>query len=214
VIGEVKAAEGASVWYGAVLRGDVNSITVGSNTSIGERSVIHTASATGSMTGKAAGTSIGDDVTVGAHAILHACSISNGAVIGVGSSVLDGAKVGANAVIEAGALVSPGTTVPSNEVWGGVPAKMIRKVSPDEIAAAARAAGEVGDLAKVHAVEANKSWAQLEEDKAEALDRATRDPDYNSEFFGVYTPAGEFVDSGKGVLKGDIDDKGVTIRMS
>ena len=76
--------------------------------------------------------------------------------------------------------------MPAGEVWGGVPAKMIRKASADEKAAAGRAAGEIGELAKVHATECGKTWAELEEDKAAAYDKATRDPDYNGEYFGTF----------------------------
>jgi len=186
VIGEVKAAAGSSVWYGAVLRGDVNGIILGANSSIGERAVIHTASEKGSQSGKAQGTTIGDDVTVGPLAILHACSIANGATVGAAAQVLDGAKVGAGAVVEAGAVVSPGTAVPAGEVWGGVPAKMIRKASADEMAAAGRAAVEISELAKVHATESSKTWSQLEVDKAVAYDNLTRDPDYNGEYYGTF----------------------------
>jgi len=102
--------------------------------------------------------------------------------------ILDGAVVGAGAVVEAGAMVAPGKQVPAGEVWGGVPAKFIRKVSPDETLAVERAAAETADLAKVHASEIAKSWEQLERDKAAAYDRATRDPDYNSEYFGEFKP--------------------------
>merc|ERR1711998_463532 len=82
VIGDVTTGAGSSVWYGAVLRGDVNSIKVGANSSIGERSVVHVASNAGSVAGKASPTTIGDNVQVGAMAILHACTVGNGASIG------------------------------------------------------------------------------------------------------------------------------------
>jgi len=188
IIGDVNAAAGSSIWYGAVLRGDVNSIKVGANSSIGDRTVVHSASSAGSVAGKAAPTTIGDNVQVGALAILHACTIGNGASIGNAAQVLDGAVVGAGAVVEAGAMVAPGKSVPAGEVWGGVPAAFIRKVSPDEAAAVELAAAETSDLAKVHATESNKSWEQLEDDKAAAYDASIRDPDYNSEFYGEFQP--------------------------
>jgi len=183
IIGDVQTGAGSSVWYGAVLRGDVNTIKVGANSSIGDRSVVHVASTAGSIKGNAAGTSIGDNVQVGAFSILHACTIGHGVSIGPGAQVLDGATVEAGAVIEAASVVSPGKVVPSGEVWGGIPAKFIRKLAADEISAIEQAATEVSDLAKVHASEASKTWEQLEDDKAAAYDRAIRDPDYNSEYY-------------------------------
>jgi carbonic anhydrase/acetyltransferase-like protein (isoleucine patch superfamily) len=188
IIGDVQAAAGSSVWYGAVLRGDVNTIKVGSNTSIGDRAVVHVASEAGSVTGKPAETIIGDDVQVGALAILHACNIGKGASIGTAAQVLDGATVGVGAVIEAASVVPPGKAIPTREVWGGVPAKFIRKVSDDEVASMERAAVEISDLAKVHATEAGKSWEELEADKEAAYDRKIRDPDYNSEYYPEYKP--------------------------
>jgi len=188
VIGDVSTGAGSSIWYGAVLRGDVNTIKVGANTTIGERSVVHVASDNGSVAGKAAPTTIGDNVQVGPLAILHACKIGNGVSIGAAAQVLDGASVGAGAVIEAGAVVSPKKSVPAGEVWGGVPAAFIRKVSPDEVAAVERAAAEALNLAKVHAGESDKTWEMLEADKVAAYDRAVRDPDYNPEYYGEFKP--------------------------
>merc|ERR1711924_512472 len=118
--------------------------------------------------------------------ILHACTIGDGASIGAMAQVLDGASVGAGAVVEPAAMVSPGKTVPAGEVWGGVPAAFIRKVSADEAAAIGRAATEAADLARVHATECNKSRGQLEADKEAAYDFATRDPDYSPDYVGVY----------------------------
>jgi len=186
VIGDVTTGAGSSVWYGAVLRADVNSIKMGANSHIGERSVVHVASEGGSIAGTAAATVIGNDVTVGPLAVLHACTIADGASIGAAATVLDGAKIGAGAVVEPAAMVSPGKTVPAGEVWGGVPAAFIRKVSADEAAAIGRAATEAADLARVHATECNKSWGQLEADKEAAYDFATRDPDYSPDYVGVY----------------------------
>jgi len=74
------------------------------------------------------------------------------------------------------------------QVWGGVPARFIRKVSPDEAAAVEQAAAETADLAKVHSSEASKTWEQLEQDKVAAHDLATRDPDYNSEYYPEFKP--------------------------
>merc|ERR1712159_431374 len=153
VVDNVELGASSSVWYGAVLRGDVNHIKIGANSHIGDRTVVHVASESGAVKGKAAPTIIGDGVNVGALAILHACSIKDNATIGIGAQVLDGATVGEGAVIEAGSIVSPGKTIPAGEVWGGVPAKMLRKVSPDEADALATSMDAIADLAKVHQTE-------------------------------------------------------------
>jgi len=183
IIGDVTAGAGSSVWYGAVLRGDVNSIKLGENSSIGENTVVHCASERGQASGKAQPTVIGNNVSVGAMVILHACKIADGAAIGTGAQILDGSTVGSGAVVEAGAVVAPGKAVPAGEVWGGVPAAFIRKVSPDEAAAISASADETISLATLHSVESSKTWEELEADKAKAYDLATRDPDYNQEFY-------------------------------
>merc|ERR1711907_556562 len=180
IIGNVSLGESSAVWYGAVVRGDVNNIQIGANTHIGERSVLHCASEAGSTKGKAAATVIGNGVNVGSLSIIHACTLKDGATIGIGAQVVDGA------VIEAGSIVSPGKTIPAGEVWGGVPAKMLRKVSPDEADALATSMDAIADLAKVHQTESAKTWSQLEADKEVARDTAERDPDYNPEFYGEW----------------------------
>jgi len=174
VVGDVTTAAGSSVWYGAVLRADTSSIKVGANSSIGERTVV------GSQT------VIGQNVNVGALAVLQACTVSDGACIGVGAQVLDGAKVGAGAIVDPASMVEAGAVVPAGEVWGGVPAAFVRKVSPDEAAAISRVTVDTAELAKVHATECSKSWAEVEADKESAYDKATRDPDYSPDFIGVY----------------------------
>lgn len=186
LVGNVSMGEASSVWYGAVLRGDVNNIQIGMNTHIGERSVVHCASEAGSTKGQAASTVIGNGVNVGSLSIIHACTLKDRATIGTGAQVLDGATVGEGAVIEAGAVVSPGKTIPAGEVWGGVPAKMVRKVSPDEADTLAKSVDAISDLAKVHQIECQKSWSQVEADKETARDKAERDPDYNPEYYGEW----------------------------
>jgi len=188
VIGNVNTGKGSSLWYGAVLRGDVNEIRIGSNSAIGERAVVHCASAEGSVGGAAAATVVGDNVYVGALSILHACTIADGASIGVGSTILDGVKVGAGAIVEAASTVSPGKVIPAGEVWGGVPAAFIRKVSPDEAVALERTMSELSNLARIHAEECNKSWDEVEFDKETAEDARMRDPDHAPTYNAVITP--------------------------
>eukprot|EP00657_Telonema_sp_P-1_P009626 TRINITY_DN3859_c0_g2_i1.p1 TRINITY_DN3859_c0_g2~~TRINITY_DN3859_c0_g2_i1.p1 ORF type:complete len:199 (+),score=41.80 TRINITY_DN3859_c0_g2_i1:3-599(+) len=147
VIGDVTMGDGSSVWYGAVLRGDVNKITVGSNSHIGDRSVVHVASQAGSLTDKPLSTHIGEGSYVGPLSVVHACTVGNRVTIGGCSKILDGATIGDGAVIEAGSLVSPGATVPAGQLWGGVPAKFIRNVTDQEAAANTSTLEETSALA-------------------------------------------------------------------
>jgi len=121
VIGDVTVGESSTVWYGATLRGDVNSITVGARTSIQDGSVLH-------VDGDAPCV-VGDDVTVGHNATVHGCTVRDGTVIGIGASVLSRAVVGEGAVVAAGALVREGYEVPPHTIVAGVPAKPVREVT-------------------------------------------------------------------------------------
>lgn len=121
LIGDVEVEGGASVWWGAVLRGDWNHIRVGARSSVQDNSVVH-CTAMG-------GTDIGTDVTVGHAAVLHGCTIKDGALVGINSTVLDGAVVGAESVVSAGSVVTPGTEIEPRVLFGGVPAKPIKEIS-------------------------------------------------------------------------------------
>ncbi len=114
VIGNVEICNDASVWYGCVLRGDLNKISIGNRTNIQDRTVIHTSSTT--SPGLDAGTSIGNDVTVGHACVLYSCTIENNCLIGMGSIVLDGALVESNSILAAGTVVPPGRRIPSGQV--------------------------------------------------------------------------------------------------
>ena len=118
-----------SVWYGAVLRGDVNKLTVGDQSSIGDRAVVHVAKIQGDFA-----TSIGNMVTIGAGAIIHAATIHDKVMIGESAQVLDGAVVESNSIVEPGAIVTPGTVVNGGELWSGCPAKKVRALTEEEIA--------------------------------------------------------------------------------
>lgn len=125
VRGEVKIGSESSIWYGCVLRGDVNNITVGKRTNIQDGTVVHVSSTL-------QGTYIGDDVTIGHMALIHACTIEDGAFIGMQACIMDGAKVEKGAMVAAGALVTPGKTVPSGTLWGGSPARPMRDLTEEE----------------------------------------------------------------------------------
>jgi carbonic anhydrase/acetyltransferase-like protein (isoleucine patch superfamily) len=125
VIGDVVLGDHASVWYGSVVRGDVNPIRIGARTNIQDNTVIH-------VTAGYLGATIGVDVTVGHGVILHACTIEDDCLIGMGAIVLDGSRVGRGSLVGAGALVTPGTDIPPGSLVLGSPAKVKRPVNERE----------------------------------------------------------------------------------
>jgi len=126
VIGDVTLEEQASVWYGAVLRGDEGSIFVGRSSNIQDNCVLHC------DTGRPL--TVGAQVTVGHGAILHSCTVEDGSLIGMGATVLDGAVIGAGSIIGAGALVPPGKVIPPRSLVVGVPGKIVRTMTEEEAA--------------------------------------------------------------------------------
>lgn len=127
VVGDVTLEEDASVWYGAVLRGDINSIRIGARSNVQDQCVVH-------VTRDQYSTSIGEEVTVGHRAVIHGATVESGALVGIGAVVLDGARIGRNAWVAAGALVPPGMSVEPDTLVAGVPAKVIRRLTEDELA--------------------------------------------------------------------------------
>jgi len=125
VIGDVAIGAGSSIWYGAVLRGDVESIHIGRETSIQDNTVIHVDSSGFS-------TVVGDRVTVGHGVVLHGCRIGDNALISIGSIVLNGAEVGEGAMVGAGSLVTPGTKIPPGMLALGSPARVKRPLTDEE----------------------------------------------------------------------------------
>ncbi len=127
VVGDVELGPGASIWFGAVVRGDVHSIRIGARSNIQDLSVVH-------VTGGTHPTSVGEDVTVGHRVVLHGCTVHDRCLIGIGAVVLDGAEIGPEAVVGAGALVPPGMKVPPRTLVMGTPAKVKRTLSDAEVA--------------------------------------------------------------------------------
>ena len=127
VSGAVRIGADASIWHNVTLRGDANYITIGARTNIQDNSCVH-------IDSSRYPTIIGADVTIGHSAIIHACTIHDGAFIGMGAIVMDGAVIETGAMVAAGAMVTPGKTVPSGELWAGRPAKKMRDLSEAEIA--------------------------------------------------------------------------------
>jgi carbonic anhydrase/acetyltransferase-like protein (isoleucine patch superfamily) len=125
VIGDVVIGGNSSVWYGTVIRGDVMPIRIGARTSIQDNTVIH-------VTSDFSGTIIGSDCTVGHSAIIHACTVEDFCLIGMGSIILDGARIGRGSLVGAGALVTPGTDIPPGSLVVGSPAKVKRPVNDKE----------------------------------------------------------------------------------
>ncbi|MGV6852173.1 MAG: gamma carbonic anhydrase family protein [bacterium] len=132
VIGQVVIGAHSSVWPACVLRGDVESITIGQRTNIQDGSILHVTH-DGPFSPGGQGLIIGNDVTVGHGAILHACTIGSSCLIGMGAIVLDGAVIEENAMVGAGSVVSPGKVVPSGSLWVGNPARQVRMLSEKEI---------------------------------------------------------------------------------
>jgi carbonic anhydrase/acetyltransferase-like protein (isoleucine patch superfamily) len=125
VIGKVTIGEGVGIWFGVVIRGDQERITVGSHTNIQEHSVLHT------DTGFPC--TIGTGVTVGHRAVIHGCTIGSNVLVGMGAIVINGAVIGDDSIIGAGALVTEGKHFPAGSLILGVPAKVVRPLTMDEI---------------------------------------------------------------------------------
>jgi len=125
VIGDVELAPGASVWFGAVLRGDIGPIRVGARSNVQDLACIH-------LTEGLSSTEIGADVTIGHGAILHGCKVGDGCLIGMGAVVLDNAEIGAGSVIAAGSVVPPRRRVPPGSMVMGNPGKVVREVTAEE----------------------------------------------------------------------------------
>lgn len=133
VVGDVDLGEDVSIWFGAVLRGDVNSIRVGARSNIQDGTVVH-------VNEGRERTVIGEEVTVGHQAIVHACTVGRRCLIGMGSVVLDGAEIGTEAMVAAGAVVPPGLRVPPRVLVRGIPGRVARSLTDGEIAHLARSA--------------------------------------------------------------------------
>ncbi|MBZ9778699.1 gamma carbonic anhydrase family protein [Psychroflexus sp. CAK8W] len=126
VVGEVNMGENCSVWYNAVIRGDVNSIDIGHDTNIQDGAVIH-------CTYKKASTKIGNRVSIGHKAIVHGCTIHDDVLIGMGAIVMDHAVIESGSIIAAGAIVTTGKRVEANSVYAGIPAKKLKTTSEENL---------------------------------------------------------------------------------
>lgn len=125
VSGAVRIGDDASIWHNVTLRGDANYITIGAGTNIQDNSCVH-------IDSSKYPTIIGDNVTIGHSAIIHACTLEDGCFVGMGAIVMDGAVVESGAMVAAGAMVTPKKRIPTGELWAGRPAKKMRDLSSDE----------------------------------------------------------------------------------
>ena len=126
IVGDVAMGDNCSVWFNAVVRGDVNYIHIGNNTNIQDGAVIH-------ATYLRAATIIGNDVSIGHNAIVHGCTLRDHTLIGMGAIVMDNAEIGSNSIIAAGAVVLEGTKVEPGSIYAGVPAKKVKDISQELI---------------------------------------------------------------------------------
>ena len=125
VIGDVEIGARSSVWFGVVIRGDVNEIRIGERTNVQDNTVIH-------VTRNGLGTYIGSGVTIGHMALLHACTLEDGSFVGMGAKLMDGVVVEGGAMVAAGALITQGKRVKRGELWAGYPARCIRNLTQEE----------------------------------------------------------------------------------
>lgn len=141
VIGDVWLAAQSSVWFGCVLRGDTNRIRVGARSNIQDGTIVHV------NAGEQWACLIGDDVTIGHAAIIHACQLHDGAFVGMGATVLDGAVIEKGGMLAAGALLTPGKRIGPQELWAGVPARKLRDMPDAERAGLDQNAAHYVELA-------------------------------------------------------------------
>ncbi len=142
VMGDVTIGEGTSIWYGAVLRGDIEDIKIGKFSNIQDNATVHTETYIP--------TKIGDYTVVGHNAIIHGCTIGNNTLIGMGSTILNGAVIGDKCIIGAGTVVTEGKIIPDNSMVLGIPGKVVRQVTEEEAEAIRNNAIRYNELWKKH----------------------------------------------------------------
>ena len=125
IVGDVTIGDECSIWFGTVLRGDVNTITIGNRVNVQDGSVLHTLYEKSTI-------EIGDDVSIGHNVVIHGAKIHNYALIGMGAIVMDNAVVGEGALVAAGSVVLSNTVIGPHEMWAGAPAKFIKMVEPEK----------------------------------------------------------------------------------
>ena len=148
IVGDVIMGEGCSVWFNAVVRGDVNSIVMGSKVNVQDGAVIH-------CTYQKTKTEIGNNVSIGHNAIVHGCTVADDVLIGMGAIVMDNVSIGSGSIIAAGAVVLEGSQVGAGSIWAGVPARKVKDISQELLS------GEVERIARNYQMYAG--WFQTPE---------------------------------------------------
>ena len=126
IVGDVEMGDGCSIWFNAVVRGDVNSIRIGNKVNIQDGAVIH-------CTFERSKTEIGNNVSIGHNAVIHGCTLNDNVLVGMGAIIMDQAIVESNTIIAAGAVILAGTTCRAGSIYAGVPAKKVKYISPEMI---------------------------------------------------------------------------------
>jgi carbonic anhydrase/acetyltransferase-like protein (isoleucine patch superfamily) len=142
LVGRVRLGAGSSVWYGAVLRGDGDDIHIGAGSNVQDNCVLHA--------DPGLPVSVGDGVVIGHGAVVHGCTVEDGVLVGMGSTVLNGVRIGAGSLVAAGAVLLEGTSVPPGSMVAGVPAKVRRPVTEEEAAGIRLVADHYVQLARQH----------------------------------------------------------------
>ncbi len=124
IVGDVNMGENCSVWFNAVIRGDVNTISMGNNVNVQDGAVIH-------CTYEKTKTTLGNNVSIGHNALVHGCTVADNVLIGMGAIVMDNCVIESGCIIAAGAVLLEGTKVESGSIWAGVPAKKVKDLSPE-----------------------------------------------------------------------------------
>jgi carbonic anhydrase/acetyltransferase-like protein (isoleucine patch superfamily) len=146
VIGDVKVGQNSSIWFGCVVRGDVNQIRIGERTNVQDNTVIHVSSHDHA-------TVLEDEVTIGHGVTLHGCYVETGSLIGIGAILLDGVFIGKNSLVAAGSLVTPGTHIPPRSLVMGSPARVKRELTEEELAGLPKFWQNYVELSKVYLAE-------------------------------------------------------------
>ena len=150
VIGDVEIDTEASIWFGCVIRGDEERVTIGARSNLQDGTVVH-------VSGQRQGTYIGADVSVGHMALLHACTLEDRAYVGMGAQVLDGAVVESGGMLAAGALLTQGKRVPAGQLWAGRPARFLRQISEVERTRFAQTSVNYVERARIYLSEAKSA---------------------------------------------------------
>mmetsp|Transcript_12359 Transcript_12359/g.26528 ORF Transcript_12359/g.26528 Transcript_12359/m.26528 type:complete len:252 (-) Transcript_12359:101-856(-) len=159
VVGSVKIGSNSNVWYGAVVKGDDVKVAIGENTNIKESAVVGTSKKEGAVT-------IGNNVSIGAGAIVGAATVEDNSSVGAGASIADGAHLQKGSAVADGAVVLANTTIPSGQLFAGTPAKFLRNLTSEESAALASAAAPLLSLAAEHLSAINKPFREIEKERA------------------------------------------------